>query len=147
MTLADTGPLAIDGASLEYRMIGPRPDAAPTIVMLHEGLGSVSTWGAFPEKLSDTTGCGVFVYSRAGYGKSSTITLPRPLDYMQREAADVLPKLLDAIGFRRGILLGHSDGATIAAWYAGSVQDHRVRGLILMAPHFFMEVSNVEAIR
>jgi pimeloyl-ACP methyl ester carboxylesterase len=80
MTLADTGHLAIDGASLEYRMIGPRPDAAPTIVMLHEGLGSVSTWGAFPEKLSETTGCGVFVYSRAGYGKSSTITLPRPLD-------------------------------------------------------------------
>ena len=57
----------------------------------------------------------MFVYSRAGYGKSSTVTLPRPLDYMQREATDVLPKLLDAIGFRRGILLGHSDGATIAA--------------------------------
>ena len=89
----------------------------------------------------------MFVYSRAGYGKSSTITLPRPLDYMQREATEVLPQLLDAIGFRRGILLGHSDGATIAAWYAGSVQDHRVRGLILMAPHFFMEDSNIEAIR
>src|SRR3954447_7449285 len=147
MTLADTSQLAIDGASLEYRMIGPRPDAAPTIVMLHEGLGSVSTWGAFPEKLSETTGCGVFVYSRAGYGKSSPVTLPRPLDYMQREATDVLPQLLDAIGFRRGILLGHSDGATIAAYYAGSVQDHRVRGLILMAPHFFMEQSNIEAIR
>src|SRR3954453_7386924 len=147
MTLADTGHLAIDGASLQYRMIGPRPDAAPTIVMLHEGLGSVSTWGAFPEMLSETTGCGVFVYSRAGYGKSSTIALPRPLDYMQREATDALPALLDAIGFRRGILLGHSDGATIAAWYAGSVQDHRVRGLILMAPHFFMEASNVKAIR
>src|SRR3954467_5572082 len=147
MTLADTGHLAIDGASLQYRMIGPRPDAAPTIVMLHEGLGSVSTWGAFPEMLRELTGCGVFVYSRAGYGKFWTIPLPRPLDYMQREAADVLPKLLDAIHFRRGILLGHSDGATIAAWYAGSVQDHRVRGLILMAPHFFMEASNVEAIR
>ena len=57
----------------------------------------------------------MFVYSRAGYGKSSTITLPRPLDYMQREATEVLPQLLDAIGFRRGILFGHSDGATIAA--------------------------------
>jgi pimeloyl-ACP methyl ester carboxylesterase len=66
---------------------------------------------------------------------------------MQREATEVLPQLLDAIGFRRGILLGHSDGATIAAWYAGSVQDHRVRGLILIAPHFFMEDSNIEAIR
>ena len=147
MTLADQGHLTIDGASLEYRMIGPRPDAAPTIVMLHEGLGSVTTWGDFPQQVAERTGAGVFVYSRAGYGKSSTIALPRPLDYMQREAIDVLPKLLDAIGFRRGILFGHSDGATIAAWYGGSVQDHRVRGLILMAPHFFMEASNVEAIQ
>ena len=145
--LADQGHLTIEGASLEYRMIGPRPDAAPTIVMLHEGLGSVSTWGDFPQKVAERTGAGVFVYSRAGYGKSSTIALPRPLDYMQREAIDVLPKLLDAIGFRRGILFGHSDGATIAAWYGGSVQDHRVRGLILMAPHFFMEQSNIDAIQ
>ena len=143
---APIGHLAID-ASLEYRMIGPRPDAAPTIVMLHEGLGSVTTWGDFPHKVAERTGAGVFVYSRAGYGKSSTITLPRPLDYMQREATEVLPRLLDAIGFRRGILFGHSDGATIAAWYAGSVQDHRVRGLVLMAPHFFMEASNIEAIQ
>jgi pimeloyl-ACP methyl ester carboxylesterase len=147
MTLADQGHIAIGGASLEYRMIGPRPDAAPVIVMLHEGLGAVTTWGDFPARLSEQTGAGVFVYSRAGYGRSSTIALPRPLDYMQREATDVLPQLLDAIGFRRGILLGHSDGATIAAYYAGSVQDHRVRGLVLIAPHFFMEDSNVAAIR
>jgi pimeloyl-ACP methyl ester carboxylesterase len=147
MTLEDNGSISVGDVRLEYRMIGPRPDAAPTIVMLHEGLGSVTTWGDFPQKLAEETRAGVFVYSRAGYGNSSTITLPRPLDYMQREATDVLPQLLDAIGFRRGILLGHSDGATIAAWYAGSVQDHRVRGLVLMAPHFFMEATNVEAIR
>jgi pimeloyl-ACP methyl ester carboxylesterase len=147
MTLADQGHLEIGGARLEYRMIGPRPDAAPTIVMLHEGLGSVSTWGEFPAKLSEKTGTGVFVYSRAGYGKSSGITLPRPLDYMQREAADVLPALLDAFGFRRGILLGHSDGASIAAQYAGSHQDHRVRGLVLMAPHFFVEPEGLAEIR
>jgi pimeloyl-ACP methyl ester carboxylesterase len=147
MTLQDQGHIAVDGASLEYRMIGPRPDAAPTIVMLHEGLGAVTTWGEFPQKLAEQTGAGVFVYSRAGYGRSSTITLPRPLDYMQREATQVLPRLLDAIGFKRGILLGHSDGATIAAFYAGSVQDHRVRALVLMAPHFFMEASNIAAIR
>ena len=147
MTLDDQGQLSVGGASLEYRMIGPRPDAAPTIVMLHEGLGSVTTWGDFPQKLAERTGAGVFVYSRAGYGRSSTIKLPRPLDYMQREATDVLAPLLDAIGFRRGILLGHSDGATIAAWYAGNIQDHRVRGLVLMAPHFFMEAGNIEAIR
>ena len=147
MTLQDSGFIEIDGARLEYRMIGPRPDAAPVIVMLHEGLGSVSTWGEFPAKLAEKTGCGVFVYSRAGYGKSSTVTLPRPLDYMQREAADVLPRLLDAIGFRRGILLGHSDGASIAAQYAGTHQDHRVRGLVLIAPHFFVEPEGLAEIR
>ncbi|TMJ04067.1 MAG: alpha/beta hydrolase [Alphaproteobacteria bacterium] len=146
MSLADTGHLAVNGAALEYRMIGPRPDAAPTFLMLHEGLGSVSTWGTFPEQLAQRTGAGVFVYSRAGYGKSSTITLPRPLDYMQREATEVLPGLLDMIGFTRGILLGHSDGATIAACYAGSVQDHRVRGLVLMAPHFFTEPEGLAEI-
>jgi pimeloyl-ACP methyl ester carboxylesterase len=147
MILDDDGHISVGGARLEYRMIGPRPDAAPTIVMLHEGLGSVTTWVDFPQRLAEKTGAGVFVFSRAGYGKSSTITLPRPLDYMQREATDVLPKLLDAIGFRRGILFGHSDGATIAAYYAGSVQDHRVRGLVLMAPHFFMEAGNIAAIQ
>jgi len=147
MTLADQGHIEIGGARLEYRMIGPRPDAAPTFLMLHEGLGAVSTWGEFPAKLAERTGAGVFVYSRAGYGKSSAITLPRPLDYMQREAADVLPQLLDTIGFRRGILLGHSDGASIAAQYAGSHQDHRVRGLVLMAPHFFVEAEGLAEIR
>jgi pimeloyl-ACP methyl ester carboxylesterase len=147
MTLADSGHLAINGATLEYRMIGPRPDAAPTIVMLHEGLGSVSTWGEFPQKLAERTRCGVFVYSRAGYGQSSTIALPRPLDYMQREAAETLPALLERIGFTRGILLGHSDGASIAAYYAGSHQDHRVRGLVLMAPHFFTEAEGLAEIR
>ena len=70
------------------------------------GLARSARGASFPRS-SRKTGLGVFVYSRAGYGRSSTITLPRPLDYMQREAAEVLPKLLDAIGFRRGILLGH----------------------------------------
>ncbi len=147
MPLADSGHLSIGGASLEYRMIGLAPDAAPTIVMLHEGLGAVSTWGSFPDALAAKTGAGVFVYSRAGYGRSSSVALPRPLDYMQREAAEVMPKLLDAIGFRRGILLGHSDGASIAAYYAGSVQDHRVRALVLMAPHFFTEPEGQAEIR
>src|SRR4051794_40951588 len=145
--LPDSGHFAIDGASLEYRMIGPRPDAAPTFVMLHEGLGSGSSGGEFPAKPNEKTPRGVFVYSRAGYGKSSTATLPRPLDYMQREAADVLPRLLAAIEFRRGILLGHSDGASIAAQYAGTHQDHRVRGLVLMAPHFFVEPEGLTEIR
>jgi pimeloyl-ACP methyl ester carboxylesterase len=147
VTLADTGFLDLDPMRLEYRMIGPRPDAAPTIVMLHEGLGSVGLWGAFPEKIAEATGAGVFVYSRAGYGKSSPGTLPRSTSFMHEEACAVLPRVLDAIGFQRGLLLGHSDGASIAAIYAGSVQDHRVRGLVLIAPHFFTEEMGLAEIR
>ena len=91
-------------------MIGPRPDAAPTIVMLHEGLGCVGLWGAFPEQLASATGAGVFVYSRAGYGRSSPGKLPRSINFMDEEAREVLPRVLAAIGFQRGILFGHSDG-------------------------------------
>ena len=134
-----SGTLTIGSHDLEYRMIGPAPDAAPTIVMLHEGLGAAKLWGDFPDKLAAATGCGVFLYSRAGYGASSPVTLPRKPDYMHVEALEVLPKLLDAIGFRRGLLLGHSDGASIAAIYAGGIQDHRVRGVALIAPHFVVE--------
>jgi pimeloyl-ACP methyl ester carboxylesterase len=145
-TLSPTGFLTIGGSDLEYRMIGPAPDAAPTIVMLHEGLGSAALWGDFPDRLQEKTGAGVFVYSRAGYGASSNVTLPRPLDYMQIEALEVLPKLLDRIGFRRGLLLGHSDGASIAAVYAGGIQDHRVRAVAMIAPHFIVEDVSVNSI-
>ena len=85
-------------------------------------------------------------YSRAGYEESDACDLPRPLDYLTREAVDVLPEVLDAIGFRRGVLMRHSDGATIAAIHAGSVADRRVRGLVLMAPHFFAEVIGLAEI-
>jgi pimeloyl-ACP methyl ester carboxylesterase len=146
MILSDSGFLHIAPHDLEYRMLGPRPEAAPTIVMLHEGLGCVGLWGDFPEKLQQASGCGVFVYSRAGYGQSSPVPLPRPLTYMHDEARDVLPRLLDAIGFRRGLLLGHSDGASIAAIYAGTHQDHRIGGLALIAPHFFTEDMGIAAI-
>ena len=142
----ESGFLSIGAHSLEYRMLGPRPEHAPTIVMLHEGLGCAGLWGDFPEKLQRTTGAGVFVYSRAGYGRSSPVALPRPLTYMQDEARDVLPALLDMIGFCRGILLGHSDGASIAAIYAGTHQDHRVGGLVLIAPHFFAEDGGIASI-
>jgi pimeloyl-ACP methyl ester carboxylesterase len=139
MTLADQGFVELGQMRLEYRMIGPRPDAAPTLVLLHEGLGCVAGWGSFPQELAAATGTGVFVYSRAGYGHSSPGKLPRTVSFMHEEARDVLPRVLDAIAFRRGLLIGHSDGASIAAIYAGSIQDHRVRGLVLMAPHFFTE--------
>ena len=147
MTLADAGLLDLPGMRLEYRMIGPRPDAAPTIVMLHEGLGSVGLWGSFPDEVAAATGAGVFVYSRAGYGKSSPATLPRSVDFMQEESLTTLPRVLAGIGFQRGILLGHSDGASIATIYTGSVQDHRVRGLVLIAPHFFTEQMGLDQIR
>ncbi|MEA2910253.1 MAG: hypothetical protein QOJ15_2334 [Bradyrhizobium sp.] len=144
--LAATGFIHIGGSDLEYRLIGPAPDAAPTIVMLHEGLGSAALWGDFPEKLQAATGAGVLLYSRAGYGASSPAKLPRPLDYMQIEALEVLPRLLDQIGFRRGLLLGHSDGASIAAIYAGAHQDHRVQGVAMIAPHFIVEDISVSSI-
>jgi pimeloyl-ACP methyl ester carboxylesterase len=147
VSLADQGFLDLEPLRLEYRMIGPRPDAAPTIVMLHEGLGSVAIWGKFPEMLAAATGAGVFVYSRAGYGNSSPGKLPRTVSFMHEEATEVLPRVLAAIGFQRGILFGHSDGASIAAIYAGSVQDHRVRGLVLVAPHFFTEEMGLAEIR
>jgi pimeloyl-ACP methyl ester carboxylesterase len=146
MALAEAGFVDIGGQRLEYRFVGPQPDKAPTLVLLHEGLGCVGLWNDFPEKLADATGTGVFVYSRAGYGKSSPVSLPRPLSYMHDEARETLPKLLDAIGFRRGLLIGHSDGASITAVYAGSHQDHRVGGVVLIAPHFFIEESNLAAI-
>jgi pimeloyl-ACP methyl ester carboxylesterase len=144
--LQSSGMLKVGSAELEYRMIGPHPHEAPTLIMLHEGLGSVGQWGDFPDRLATATRAGVFVYSRAGYGQSSAVQLPRPLTYMHDEALEVLPKLLDAIGFRRGILIGHSDGASIATIYAGGVQDHRVRGLSLIAPHFVVEDVSVAAI-
>jgi pimeloyl-ACP methyl ester carboxylesterase len=146
MTLADHGFLDLGDMRLEYRMIGPPPHAAPTIVLLHEGLGSVQVWGSFDGELAAATGAGVFSYSRAGYGQSSSSKLPRPVSFMHDEARDVLPRVLAAMDFRRGLLLGHSDGASIAAIYAGTVQDHRVRGLVLIAPHFFTEDMGIAEI-
>src|ERR1700720_4798894 len=144
--LQPTGFIRIGAADLEYRMFGPAPDEAPTIVMLHEGLGSAGLWGDFPDRLQAATSAGVFVYSRAGYGASTPVKLPRPLDYMHIEALDGLPKLLDEMGFRRGLLGGHSDGASMGAIYAGSHQDHRVQGIALIAPHFIVEDISVASI-
>lgn len=141
-----SGRLGAGGKSLEYACWGPDPTQAPTLVLLHEGLGCTALWRSFPEKLSKATGFGVFAYSRTGYGHSDTADLPRPLDYMTREAIDVLPDVLDSIGLVRGVLVGHSDGATIAAIHAGSVADRRVRGIVTMAPHFFTEEMGLREI-
>ena len=139
--------ISIDAMSIEGTWFGPKPSVAPTIVMLHEGLGSVSTWRDFPQQLTEATGAGVFAYSRPAHGHSSSIILPRPPDAMHREAQEVLPRVLQEIGFERGLLLGHSDGASIAAIYAGKVQDPRISGLVLIEPHFNVEEKNLDAIR
>ena len=140
------GTVVAAGKRLEAIAYGPPPGSAPTIVMLHEGLGCVALWRDFPQKVAAATGWGVFAYSRAGYGQSDPVDLPRPLDYMSQEASLSLPQVLDAIGFRRGVLLGHSDGASIAAIYAGEHADARVEGLVLMAPHVFAEAPGLASI-
>jgi pimeloyl-ACP methyl ester carboxylesterase len=103
-------------------------------------------WRDFPERLSAETGCGVLVFSRRGYGTSDPAPLPRPLSYMHDEAFSVLGPVLDHFAIERAILVGHSDGASIAAIYAGGVADHRVRGLVLLAPHFIVEDICVKSI-
>jgi len=134
------------GHRLEAVWHGPPPEEAPTWVFLHEGLGSVSLWKDFPAALAQATGWGALVFSRAGYGASEPVSLPRPLDYMQREAREVLPEVLRAGGVREFFLFGHSDGASIAAVYAGDAPASGLRGLVLEAPHVFCEDLSVRSI-
>jgi pimeloyl-ACP methyl ester carboxylesterase len=117
----------------------------PEVILLHEGLGSVSTWGEFPRLLHAATGKGVFAFSRRGYGKSSHKPAPWGDKYMHEEA-DWLGGYLDKIGFKSGYLIGHSDGASIVSLYMGQTQDKRVKGIALIAPHFFVEELALTAI-
>jgi pimeloyl-ACP methyl ester carboxylesterase len=138
--------LVAGGHRLEAAWFGPPPDAAPTLVFLHEGLGSVSAWREFPAALADATGCGALVYSRRGYGTSEPVVPPRPLTYMHDEA-ELLPDVLDACGVQDAILVGHSDGGSIAILHAGAPSaSPRVRGLVLEAPHVFVEDVSVDSI-
>ena len=138
--------MIVQDRQLETAWWGPGPDAAPTLVLLHEGLGCVALWRGFPAALAEATGCGVFAYSRFGYGQSDGKPLPWPVSYMQDEARDVLPHVLDAAGIREAVLLGHSDGGSIAAIHAGTARDKRLRGLVLIAAHFFVEALNITSI-
>jgi pimeloyl-ACP methyl ester carboxylesterase len=135
---------------LEYSRIDPGPRLgavadAPVLVFLHEGLGSVALWKDFPDKVSHATGCPTIVYSRYGHGKSDRLAGARGVDYMHREALEVLPQLLDALSIRNPILIGHSDGASIALIHAGA-GSRPVRGLVLLAPHVFVEDITVKSI-
>jgi pimeloyl-ACP methyl ester carboxylesterase len=138
--------LTVSGHNIEAAWHGPAPQVAPTLVLLHEGLGCVAMWRDFPEKLAQRTGLGVLTYSRLGYGKSDPVPLPRPLTYMHDEALQVLPAILDQAKIESAILIGHSDGASIATIYAGAGKDPRLRGLVLMAPHFFCEELSIRSI-
>ncbi|HYN27913.1 MAG TPA: alpha/beta hydrolase [Burkholderiales bacterium] len=138
------------GHRLEYSRIDPEPrrNAAadpPVLVFLHEGLGSVAMWKDFPAQVVRATGIPALVYSRYGYGKSDRLAEARGVDYMHREALEVLPELLDALSIRNPILIGHSDGASIALVHSGA-GSRPVRGLVLLAPHVFVEDITVESI-
>jgi pimeloyl-ACP methyl ester carboxylesterase len=115
-------------------------------VFLHEGLGCVGTWRDFPAEVARASGLGALVYSRWGYGGSDPVTPPRPLTYMHDEAHRSLPEVLAAAGVRDAILIGHSDGASIALIHAGSGAADRVRALVLLAPHVFCEDVSVQSI-
>ena len=117
----------------------------PTLVLLHEGLGSVSTWRDFPAALAARTGAEVTVYSRYGYGRSTVRREPFAVDYMHKAAREELPALLDVLGIERPLLVGHSDGASIALIFAGLHPD-RVQGLVLEAAHVFTEALCVASI-
>jgi pimeloyl-ACP methyl ester carboxylesterase len=140
--------VVVDGAALDARFTPAAawasPAAAP-LVFLHEGLGSVDLWRDFPDAVrARAGGPAMLVYSRRGYGRSDPAELPRPVTYMHHEAAVVLPAVLARFGLDRPVLVGHSDGASIALLYAGA--GHPVRALVLIAPHVLVEDVTVAAI-
>lgn len=145
LTTAEAGTLTAAGYAIEFER-WPAKQSGPTLVLLHEGLGCVAMWRRFPALLHEATGLPVFSFSRPGYGRSSSIPLPRPLDFHSRDALDVLPAVLDAAAIDDCILVGHSDGASISVVYTGARQDPRVRALVLMAPHVLTEQKTVDNI-
>jgi len=141
--------VTVGAQRLEYALIPARDAAAPTLILLHEGLGSLALWRDFPAQLAQATGASVLVYSRLGYGKSTPLTQKRRVDYMHVEALEVLPALRDALAIAEPVLVGHSDGASIALLHAGAGR-WKVRGLVLEAPHVFVEdvtITSIEAAR
>lgn len=137
---------------IEYAFVGNAKAAAPWLIFLHEGLGSLAMWRDFPQRLAQACGVRGLVYSRPGYGRST----PRPAnvhwapDFMHRQAREVLPALLAALGAPpRYHLFGHSDGASIALIHAASFPQ-RVATATVLAPHILVEpisITNIEAAR
>jgi pimeloyl-ACP methyl ester carboxylesterase len=142
MTLVDVGGTALD---VEHTPAAPDAPRSAPLVFLHAGLGSIGLWRSFPADVRRA--CGepeTVVYSRQGHGRSAAITSPRPVTYMHDEADEVLPAVLDRFGVSSPILVGHSDGASIALLYAGG--GGAVEGLVLLAPHVFVEDRSIEGI-
>lgn len=123
-------------------------DAKPACIFLHEGLGSVALWKDWPQQVCQALGCEGWVYSRKGYGQSESIQDVRgagrlPADYMHREALEVLPALLQTLNITAPLLIGHSDGGTIALIHASQFE---VAGCVVMAPHVIVEDISIQAI-
>jgi len=138
--------LTIHGRKLEYRDLPATRAEAPPILLLHEGLGCVAMWRKFPEHLAEATGSRVIVWSRAGYGGSEPYGETRTPRYMHREALEELPAFANALGIEQAVLVGHSDGGSIALIHAGAFPE-RVLGVAVMAPHEFVEEETLSGIR
>jgi pimeloyl-ACP methyl ester carboxylesterase len=136
--------VAAGGHRLEYERIDVGGDHRPTLVLLHEGLGSIAMWRDFPRRLAHATFSRVIVYSRYAYGNSDPLQEPRGVRYMHDEALVVLPGLLDALSIVKPILVGHSDGASIALIHAGG--GRAVAGIVAMAPHVVVEDISIDSI-
>jgi pimeloyl-ACP methyl ester carboxylesterase len=136
---------AIDGRRIEYAPIPGDAGSGSTLVFLHEGLGSVALWRDFPRKVARRLGVPALVYSRFGYGASDGLEAKRTPRFMHEEALDVLPALLDQLRIERPVLIGHSDGASIALIHA-ACSGREVRGLVCLAPHVFVETVCVQSI-
>jgi len=139
--------IQLNNKILESVWYGPPPENATTLVFLHEGLGSVSTWKDFPQELSRITGCGALIYSRLGYGQSENCELPRQLNFMHEEGLEVLPDIIKRCSIQDYILIGHSDGASIGLIHAGSNSADKLRGIISEAPHVFSETITISSIK
>lgn len=137
--------LAVGGQTLEVLDIPARQKHLPPLLLLHEGLGCVAMWRDFPARLAASTGCRVVAWSRAGYGASLLSAAPRTIDYMHREAREALPALIAALGIARPVLIGHSDGGSIALIFAGSFPQDPL-GMAVMAPHEFVEAITLRGI-
>jgi pimeloyl-ACP methyl ester carboxylesterase len=143
MSATPEATLALEGGHIEVVDLPGDPKAAPT-VLLHEGLGSVGLWRGFPRALAGATGCRTVAFSRYGHGQSDPPPRHRTPRFMHEEALEVLPDVLALLGLRRPVLVGHSDGASIALIHAAS---HRVRGVVAMTPHVFVEECCLKEIR